>query len=133
MNRKYWRAMGMSHEQHQRWRVETIIKTYFDYMAEADEWGVDEHTIIEMITEQESNISESLIKEIIDSFKIWQQGTFEEIYDNHGDEIDSIVKYIMDHPRRYFESPSGDITNLIGKDKESIADIIKNYITNPSN
>ena len=135
MNRKYWRAMGMSHEQHQRWRIETIIKTYFDYIAEADEWGVDDNTIIEMIAEQDPKTSEVLIREIIDSFKTWQQGTFEEIYDydNHGGEIDSIVNYIMDNPRRYFESPSGDITNLIGKDKESIADSIKNYITTPSN
>jgi len=135
MNRKYWRAMGMSHEQQQQWRIETIIKTYFDNMAEADEWGVDENTIIEMIAEQEPNISESLIRKIIDSFKAWQQRTFEEIYDydNHGDEINSIVKYILDNPRRYFESPSGDITNLLGKDEESITDIIKDYFKTPPN
>ena len=119
--------MGMSQEQQQRWRIETIIKTYFDYVSNADEWGIDEKTIIEMIAEQESNGSDSLIKQIIDSFKAWQQETFKEIYDydNHGDEIDSVVKYIMNNPKRYFESPSGDITNLIGEDWDSITDIIK--------
>jgi len=127
MNRKYWRAMGMSHKQQQRWRIETIIKTYFDYMAEADEWGVDENTIIEMMADQKPKTSEILIREIIASFKTWQQGTFEEIndYGTHGDEIDSIVSYILNNPRRYFESPSGDVTNLISHDKESIANIVK--------
>ncbi len=127
--------MGMSQQQHQRWRIETIIKSYFDYVVEADEWGINEGDIIEMIAEQDPKTSEVLIRDIIDRFKTWQQGTFEEIYnyDNHGDEIDSIVSYILNNPRRYFESPSGDITNIIGKDAESIRDIIKGYIANPSN
>ena len=129
MNRKYWRAMGLSPEQYRRWRIESIIETYFDYVSNADEWGIDEKTIIEMIAEQKSKGSESSIKQIIDSFKNWQRESFKEIYEygTHGDEIDSIVKHIMNHPRRYFDSPSGDITNLIGEDSESITNIIKGY------
>lgn len=121
--------MGLSSEQYRRWRIETIIETYFDYASNADEWGIDEKTIIEMIAEQKSNGSESSIKQIIDSFKAWQQESFKEIYEygTHGDEIESIVKHIMNHPRRYFDSPSGDITNLIGEDSESITNIIKGY------
>ncbi|MEO2120746.1 MAG: hypothetical protein ABGX44_02930 [Candidatus Poseidoniia archaeon] len=137
MNRKYWRAMGMSQQQHQRWRIETTIKAYFDYAAEADEWGINEEDIMEIIIDSKPVISKSLVKKTIKDFIEWQKAQIEDMCVSasrvYGEQPEQIVNYILDNPRRYFESPSGDITNLIGNNKESITNIVKGYFKNQSN